>query len=332
MIYGANYLDLNVWPGNYTYWQSEMPFATPMIYAAGERMDDINLPAQRGARGFSLLQKDTDNEDTGNRGWTYAVDNNSGDQDMLEIVLNSATDTTPDNPAYFGRVGWCGKDFFPASVLTMIGKNGEYKGYVKGKNKAGNSIIRVTLKAAPDFPVSTPNFQFLSRNVYDASGDVGGWNDWAKWMTSTVKQGSKELKRSGGNSTVTTYWDNIRIIPASGFLVSAPHVARSSTEANVKWGTVSWTEDKPANTDVKIYLRSTGTGLPTSDTFSALYTNGASVAGAGRVIQYKAVLTSTAFDATTSLYPDTGGVTPRLDDITITYRPAVSVLYWKEGP
>ena len=332
MIYGASPFNLDAWPGNYTYWQSEAPFATPMIYAAGERMDDINLPAQRGARGFSLLQKDTDNEDTGQRGWTYAVHQDllqGDDEDMLELIVNSATDTTLDNPAYVNRVWWAGKDFLPAATLTMIGRNGEYRGNARGK-KGVVIYNRFTPKVTPDFPVTTPNFQFLSRNVYDASGDVGGWNDWAKWMTSTVVKTALELKRSGGNSTVTTYWDNIRIIPASGFLVSAPHVARSSTDADAAWGTVSWTEDKPANTDVKIYLRSTSTGLPTSDNFSALYANGASVAGTGRVIQYKAVLTSTAFDATTGFYAATGGVTPRLDDVTITYDPTVQVLYWRE--
>ena len=290
----------------------------------------------QGSTGFGLLTKDNDTYwDVVMKGWTYPEDN-----DILELTLDSSTGSSPD---YNDRINWMGSDFKASPVLAIIGSGGNYVGwqrYTAFNKKAPQILSSVSCGLTS---VSDPNFQFLSRNVYDANDAWNIGQDWPKWMVPNVYNGADWLGRTGGNADqfpgnpinppdntgMTTFWDNIRIIPQSGFLVSTPHVARSSTDADAAWGTVSWTEDKPANTDVKIYLRSTSTGLPTTDNFSALYTNGAQIGGAGRVIQYKVILSSTAFDPTAA-WGSNGGVTPRLDDIAITYDPTVQVLYWRE--
>lgn len=325
----------------YTYWQPDIPFTTAMIYAAGERMDSVSGSGfGQGSRGFGLLSKDNDSYWDGvMKGWTYPEDN-----DMLELTLDSSTGSSPP---YGERVAWMGSDWKDSPALVIIGSGGVYCGWQRypAWNKqvpqpnAGNGWKNWVSAGATT--VSVPNFQFLSRNAYDAND---AWNfgmDWAKWMCPKVSMGGWQMDRTGANTdqsppigngddvSLITYWDNIRIMPESGFLVSAPCVARASGDPDVKWGTVSWTENKPGSTDLKMYLRTTGTGLPTTDNFATLYSNGGQIAGTGRALQYKVVLSSTDFNPTSANFNTAGGKTPRLDDVTITYVPSVSVFYWR---
>lgn len=330
-------------PAAYAYWQPDVPFTTAMMYCAGERMDSVSGGSgMGGARGFGILTKDNDSYWDPSlakmMGWTYPEDN-----DMIELTLDSVTGSSPP---YGNRVAWCGIDFRANPALVMIGLNGIYSGWERHPtyNKqvpqpnAGNGWINYV---AATTTVSVPNFQFLSRNAYDANDPWNSGDGWPKFMSSAVYVGFWWMGRTGGNAdqdpplnngddrSMTTFWDNIRIIPESGFLVSTPCIARSSTEPDVKWGTISWTGVTSANTSITMYLRTTGTALPTTDTFASTYANGAQVAGTGRVAQYKVVLRSTDFNPTTSNWNLVGGKTPRMDDITITYVPSVAVYYWR---
>ena len=315
-IYNATLYNINNQGVNYDYWQPEFPATTPRIYGAGERHNQQS-------RGFSVLTKNNDG------GFSY-----SENDDNIELTLDNETDL---GPAYNTRI--TNRNFSNPSVLSVVGKDGNYTGFSSDTSSPPNFTATPTV--APLSAVSVPNFQFLSCNTYDASLNLDGtWNERAKWWTGNVQKGSDELKRTGGNRdtdlndpsnniSLTIYWDNIRIIPASGFLVSTPFYCGETAQ----WGTVSWTENKPTNTNVNIYLRTAGpsyTDVPSTDTFSTSYSSGDSISATNAWIQYKAVLSSTAFQTGVS-YSSSGGVTPRLDDITMTYIPTVEVLSWKEG-
>jgi len=321
-IYNATLYSIESQGVDYDYWQPEFPATTPRIYGAGERLNQQS-------RGFSVLTKNNDG------GFSY-----SENDDNIELTLDNATDI---GPAYNSRI--TNRNFSNPSVLGVVGKDNNYTGFSSDTSSPPNFTATPTV--SPLSAVSIPNFQFLACNAYDASLNLDGtWNERAKWWTGNVYRGSTELKRTGGNrdtdlnddeinTSLTFYWDNIRIIPASGFLVSTPFRAVTSDPgaANVRWGTVSWTDNKPTNTNVNIYLRTAGpsyTDMPSTDTFSTSYSSGDSISGTNPWIQYKVVLSSAAFQTGVS-YSNSGGVTPRLDDITITYIPTVEVLSWKEG-
>ena len=332
-IYNATDYDLNNEATSYDYWQPEIPFTTPMVYACGERMDSIitpGMPLMGGARGFGVLEKDNDTywtPVTGMAGWSYLENN-----DMLELTLESANG---GSPPYGTRVGYMGVDFLNPGTLAVVGNNGTYAGWVRGL-KGGAPYNVLAGPVAATVSVNTPNFQFLTRNAYDVNGSGPNY-EWTKWMVPNVVKGSKQLHRTGGsrdmypadtanNTSVIMYFDNIRIIPASGFLVSTPFYAGE----NVKFGTVSWNPASEASgTGITIYARTSNDPNDfVADSFTNSYTNGSFLNSTANWIQYKTVLASTAFNPSGGY---SGGVTPRLDDITITYLPAVRILYWKEG-
>ncbi len=134
----------------------------------------------------------------------------------------------------------------------------------------------------------------------------------------------------GCDSENVTIFDNIRVIYSRGFLVSAPMIAKLSTDnSTIRWGAISYGTSNGAGTSVTMYARASDTPS-TSDDFATIYANGASISAlGGRKLQYKALL------ATAALNPGDGpafytssSATPVLTGVTATYyRQKARVLY-----
>ncbi|MFH1857262.1 MAG: hypothetical protein ABH836_08605 [Candidatus Omnitrophota bacterium] len=109
-----------------------------------------------------------------------------------------------------------------------------------------------------------------------------------------------------------TYWDDIRIIPAEGYLVSTPFWGDTAVDL----GVVSWTESGNGNISVK-----GRTTLGLGDTNWVNLSNGGALDfDEVENFQYKVILRNSLCD----------GQTPVFEDITVTYLPYVDVFYWRQ--
>lgn len=127
----------------------------------------------------------------------------------------------------------------------------------------------------------------------------------------------------GASSASVVHFDNARVIFQNGYFASTPFYAGPN---DISWGTISWTAPSILNTSIKMYIRA-GSTVPTADTFSTEVINNSQLSGfTGDHIQFKAELSSTAFDRNSY---ENSSVTPVLEDVTITYLPRAEVLYWR---
>lgn len=132
-----------------------------------------------------------------------------------------------------------------------------------------------------------------------------------------------------GTSTgnLTTYWDDLRIIPGKGIFISAPFCEIPEEEdGEVDWGYLSWTELPQTNQTVTLQGRGADAlaGFTSDpDTWSSWGTSYSSSAGQAlnlnkaKFFQYKVIMEDASHD----------GKTPAVTDITITYLPRTEVLY-----
>lgn len=209
------------------------------------------------------------------------------------------------------------RDYLMQKTLGFIANGVDFWAYVNGED--GAKLICT----AP-----TSNIILIkNQNSYN----VTEGEQWAG------EKGGKQIepgviRKIGVYSSSQAHFDDIRVIPSEGCFVSTPFFGGDEVE----WGTISWNDDPSSKTGLKIYLRSASGGVRDStesaylsgtDDFSYEAVNNQKISSAGNWIQYKAVLSSSAF--TTGDYSGSS-VTPALEDVTITYLPRVEVLYWRE--
>ncbi len=193
-------------------------------------------------------------------------------------------------------------------VLALIAKGSSYQSYY-----SNGSLIT---GAAGSASVTEGVVKF--RGINTCAVDTN--TDW--WVKRVSDRG---LDWCEALSTNEALFDNIRVIYPQGYLVSTPFVMAYPTDnADITWGTISWTADAPASTSITMYARADDT-LAAGDTFSTTVTNGGELSGfTGKRIQYKALLQTTAIN--NANYTGSS-VTPVLKDVTVTYLPQVEVLY-----
>ncbi|MDD4879056.1 MAG: hypothetical protein PHR22_01200, partial [Candidatus Omnitrophica bacterium] len=117
----------------------------------------------------------------------------------------------------------------------------------------------------------------------------------------------------------TSRWDDIRIIPISGFYQSAPFIASYYNSGNpIRWGTASWTLTIPSTASAAdetcAVQANTGTGLI-----------GVSINGA-----INRVSTSLTYRVNFGTANGNYNETPVLEDITFTYLPKAKVIYRRD--
>ena len=212
-------------------------------------------------------------------------------------------------------------------ILAAIGVGANYTSYYSylitnnGTPTGGNFVQGKSANNASS--TNTDIVQFNACNMY--SIDYNWWDSSA-----LIKISTRGGDWYGADSEDVQYFDNIRIIYPKGYLVSAPFVSKYSTDSsNIKWGTVSWTADTPANTSITMYVRSDDALATTDSSWTNFPTNGTSLSAlpsSGRQIQYKALLATTALNAANY---QNSSATPVLRDITITYMLPLETLYRK---
>ena len=238
------------------------------------------------------------------------------DQNEIYVPSKLAVNTTYSMDAATGQA-------LPY-ILAGIGRGTNLVSYWTYQTAANGDATFNNQSRTSSSSTETGIVQLNGNNMYELSYPA---------QTSAVCE--KILDRNapwyGCNSEGASVFDNIRIIYPKGYLVSAPFVAKYSTDSsNVKWGTVSWTADTPTNTSITMYIRSADT-LAAADNFATTFSNGASLsASTGRQIQYKALLATTLVsNANLSIYYQNSSATPVLRDITITYMLPFETLYKK---
>ncbi|MFH0771851.1 MAG: PA14 domain-containing protein [Candidatus Omnitrophota bacterium] len=193
-------------------------------------------------------------------------------------------------------------DYLHDKKLGIIGTGSDYEAYVDGKSK--------DVKSTKASAVNPGCVVLMAPNDYNPHAADKGYIPPLE------------------ETALVTYWDDIRIIPGKGYLISVPFVSAVSSSENVEWGRISWNqqEDVP-NTGIDIYARA-GDSLSSSDSgWTSSLSNGASLSVTGKKIQYKAELSTSALN--TGDYSKSGA-TPVLKDVTITYLPQVEVLYCRQ--
>lgn len=305
-------------PGTYTYWQPEAPFCGCWLFAKGNADDPRSLPglwsgpATIVANGFKTMLTD-------GHGYVTAP--------VQPFPLYMFGDTSEIR---LGKLAFFYVQFnYPADtgglvtpVLSMIGTD-------NGSTTANyyawiNGVVGDNTATWANWPFAYPNgpiFKFVINNQYL------GW-DWDDFDRGQHIIGPSDWDKGGALTEMHTLWDNIRCIPESGYLVSVPFYAGSSP---VTWGTISYSKMPGApQTNVNLSYRKTAAPpFATTDSgWTAAAASGAAVGGTESWLQYKAVLTSNAINRT--IYGPSSR-TPALEDVTITYMPAVQIKYWKEG-
>ncbi len=293
-------------PGSYDYWQPEAPPCGCWLFAKGSA-DDTSPGWVGGAtiipNGYKTLLTDGH----GNLPviteplplWPF------GDTNEIRLYQNAFT--------------YIQFNYQPKKVISMIGwDNGasaaQYSGWINGA--LGNNLAVSAAGYA-----SNPIFKFVANNQY-----LGA--DWSTFDRGQHIIGPADWPYAGAVTTMDTYWDDIRCMAASGYIASAPFYAGSSP---VRWGTISWTGQLPANTAIAVYDRTAAdkSSIPTTDSgWTAAASTGAAIGGTSPWLQYKAVLSTTAIDRTNY---QASSRTPVLQDVTVTYFPVIQIKYWRQG-
>ncbi|MFA5316240.1 MAG: PA14 domain-containing protein [Dehalococcoidales bacterium] len=292
-----------VFSGSYSYWQPAAPFRGCWLYAKGQADNPIGYKNCFDDLGFKTLNTDAHGEVP-----IYTEPRPlwpDGDNDEIRLAGNSWN--------------YISMPYKASKALGIVGTDSgttgsaSYRGYVNGKNGA-------MLTGAETYP-SPAVFKFVTNNLY-----LG--QDW-----DTFERGqhiaSMGWPYAGCYLPLESFWDNIRCIPSYGYLVSTPFYAKQADDSQITWGTVSWTGQTPGSTDIEIYVRkaSYSSGLSSLDSgWGSRVSNGSSIGGTDKWIQYKAVLRSSAIDRD---YYSQSSRTPVLEDVTITYLPRIELLYRK---
>ncbi len=196
-------------------------------------------------------------------------------------------------------------------TLGIIGSGTNYASYVDGnlqQTRTGSSSVEGVVKLA-------------NNNLYEIPDDLTPTYVNAIW------------RDGAGVTSSEVWWDDVRVIWPKGFLVSVPVYVGSDSDyssSDISWGTISWTEETPANTDIELYLRTENnkSSLPTTDSgWSGSISNGGQITNSGDWLQYKVILSTSAIDTNDYLASQN---TPVLRDVTITYLPLVEILSWRE--
>ncbi|MFH1855931.1 MAG: hypothetical protein ABH836_01725 [Candidatus Omnitrophota bacterium] len=249
---------------------------------------------------FSVSMGDTD-DDTGAGEYTLYQ------KDYFELAQIGGLVALYDTNGYYKQ---------DKSMAFIGDEDKNYWGYINGNNPFFKCQLTGKL-------TDTINFQLCARNSYN--------------MPKDVPAAGRALSDLGAFSKNAAHFDNVRVIPQEGFLVSTPFFAGPG---KIDWGTVSWHSEESGNTGVDIYLRTasktqarnfivdTSGFFPNSENAGfSVKSNDSQIDSNANWIQYKAVLKSNAI--TTSDY-SASCVTPVLKDITLTYLPQAEILYWRE--
>ncbi|NQT46349.1 MAG: general secretion pathway protein GspK [Candidatus Omnitrophica bacterium] len=153
------------------------------------------------------------------------------------------------------------------------------------------------------------------------SGQASGWS------ADTIRLESKD--------DITTTWDNIRIIPETGYYISDttdltdPALNPYSDSGVVEWGSIHYTVTIPdtASGASETVLLQTKTGGPWS---ADLASNDAIPDTNSASIQYRANFQTADNAANVTPQMPYYSETPVLEDVTITYLDKTSILYWRQ--
>ncbi len=294
----AAYTDDATCPYNYpiysatgTYWQPIVGFMCPSIFAMGQRTD----PCESGRTdscGVGYYAVLIDEE-----GWAH-----TGGDRLETIIWNRNVSTA----------------YQKERVLAMIkgSSSNDYKAYL-----INGAAVTASVQATPG-PITAPtNFKFKNANLFDT------WT-WDSYNALWIRGVEDIITDPDFTETNTAYWDNIRFIPDSGFLVSTPFY----TGGDIDWGRLSWADNTAtvSNVGVAVGLRTVDTkaNLPTGDSGWTSCANGAQITNTDYPwLQYKVTLSTTALNKDS--YANSGK-TPTFKDITITYLPQIEILFYRE--
>ena len=173
--------------------------------------------------------------------------------------------------------------------------NGTYTGFIACSAPSANFMA---------VPIHTSSRMSYDRyDCHDIACPSNTWNISAWYLT-----------LYGQHSSTT--WDEVRVIPDTGFYQSSAFAASLLNGGNpVIWGTASWTISIPSTASPASEICNVQTDIG-SGMVNAAY-NGA-IGGSSNSIYYKINLSSIDTDCSE---------TPVFEDMTITYLPRVSILY-----
>lgn len=120
------------------------------------------------------------------------------------------------------------------------------------------------------------------------------------------------------SSQIQTKWDDVRIIPSSGWYESDWYSVTKGTEKEVRWAAISWTETIPSTADPD--SEEIAVSIDTGSGFVVPTFNG-SIDALSDKFKFKVDLTSADPDFSE---------TPVFEDITVTYIIPTQIHYWKE--
>ena len=304
-------------PGSYHYWQPEAPPCGCWLFAKGNA-DDTNAGWVSGAtiipNGYKTLLTD-------GHGYLPVTSEplplwpfgDTCETRLYQSAFFYAQNNYP-TPDASGQI---------TAVLSMVGtdngaSSASYYGWVNGTLPSGWTPTPPNWAAG--YP-SHPIFKFVANNQY-----LGA--DWSDFTRGQHVIGPSTWPYAGAVTMMATYWDDIRCIPASGYIVSTPFYTGSSP---IRWGAISWTGQTPASTAIAVYDRTAAdkSSIPTTDSgWNTAASSGTAVGGTSPWLQYKAVLSSTAIDRNNY---QASSSTPVLEDVTVTYFPVIQIKYWRQG-
>ncbi len=293
-------------PGTYHYWQPEGTACGCWLFAKGNA-DDTN----NGWVGAATLKP-------------YGYKTMLTDAHGTVQVLTEPRPLWPDGDTceirlYQGAFFHSQFDYIPESVMAMIGwdngaSSAQYASWVNGTER--NNLATW----ASGYP-SDPIFKFVANNQYMGAD----WSDMDRGQH--IIGANATWPYAGAVTSAQTHWDDIRCIPASGYLVSAPFY----TGESIRWGTISWSAQTSAANTVSVSARTATSysNIPSTDSgWTAAASSGAAIGGTSPWIQYKITLAKS--DINKDQYT-TSSQTPVFEDLTCTYLPMVRIKYWREG-
>ncbi|MDD4879258.1 MAG: hypothetical protein PHR22_02240, partial [Candidatus Omnitrophica bacterium] len=290
-------------PGSFHYWQPEGTGCGSWLFAKGSADDPQGWANCLLPNGYKTLLTDA-------HGTVQVLSEPRPlwpDGDTCEIRL------------YQGAFFHPQFDYTQDSAMAMIGwdngaSSAQYATWVNGSQRNNQATW------ASGYP-SNPIFKFVANNQY-----LGA--DWVDMDRGQHIIGANAIwPYAGAVTAMQTHWDDIRCIPASGYLVSTPFYSGAS----IKWGTVSWSAQTSAANTAGVYFRTASSynNIPSTDSsWTAAASNGAAIGGTAPWIQYKIALAKS--DINKDQYT-TSSQTPVFEDLTCTYLPIVQIKYWREG-